>query len=156
MAQACERVDAVDSSAPSLDHARHNAKRNGIGDIEFMEADVFALLQQYASAQRHYETIVLDPPAFAKSRQHLEAAGRGYKEINLKALRLLERDGILITCSCSHHFTEADLLEAVAAASLDAGRTLRVLERRTQAKDHPILLTVPETHYLKCLVLQVV
>jgi len=156
MAQACERVDAVDSSAPSLDHARQNAKRNGIGDIEFIEADVFALLQQYASAQRHYETIVLDPPAFAKSRQHLEAAARGYKEINLKALRLLERDGILITCSCSHHFTEADLLEAVAAASLDAGRTLRVLERRTQAKDHPILLTVPETHYLKCLVLQVV
>ena len=156
LAQACERVDAVDSSAPSLDHARHNAKRNGIGDIEFIEADVFALLQQYASAQRHYETIVLDPPAFAKSRQHLEAAARGYTEINLKALRLLERDGILITCSCSHHFTEADLLEAVAAASLDAGRTLRVLERRTQAKDHPILLTVPETHYLKCLVLQVV
>jgi len=83
-------------------------------------------------------------------------ATRGYKEINLRALKLLRPGGILVTCSCSHHFSEADFLEAVASASLDAGCTLRVLERRTQAADHPILLTVPETHYLKCLILEVV
>jgi 23S rRNA (cytosine1962-C5)-methyltransferase len=156
LAQACERVEAVDSSAPSLEQAKRDARRNGLDNIQFHEADVFDFLQQSAARERHYDLVVLDPPAFAKSRKHLEAAGRGYKEINLKALRLLQRDGILITCSCSHHFSEAELLEVVAAASLDAGRTMRVLERRTQAKDHPILLTVPETHYLKCLVLQVV
>ena len=156
LAGACEKVEAVDSSAASLQRARNNARRNGMGNVSFREADVFDLLQQYSTAGKHFQTVVLDPPAFAKSRRHLEAAARGYKDINLRALRLLQRDGILITCSCSHHFSEADLLQAVAAASLDAGKTLRVLERRTQARDHPILLTVPETHYLKCLVLQVV
>jgi 23S rRNA (cytosine1962-C5)-methyltransferase len=100
--------------------------------------------------------VVLDPPAFAKSRASLEGALRGYKEINLRALRLLGPGGVLVTCSCSHHVSEAAFLEVVAAASLDAGRQLRVLERRTQSQDHPILLTVPETHYLKCLILQVV
>ncbi len=100
--------------------------------------------------------MVLDPPAFAKSRHHLDAAVRAYKEINLRALRLLAAGGILATCSCSHHVSEAMLLEIVASAALDTGRTLRVLERRTQAQDHPILLTVPETHYLKCLILEVV
>jgi 23S rRNA (cytosine1962-C5)-methyltransferase len=100
--------------------------------------------------------VVLDPPAFAKSRQNLDAAARGYKEINLRALRLLPAGGILVTCSCSHHMSEAMLLALVAEASLDANRTLRVLERRTQSQDHPILLTVPETHYLKCLILEVV
>jgi 23S rRNA (cytosine1962-C5)-methyltransferase len=98
--------------------------------------------------------VVLDPPAFAKTRSALEGAARGYKEINVRALRLLEPGGVLVTCSCSHHLSEAAFLEIVAEASLDAGRPLRVLERRTQAQDHPILLTVPETHYLKCLILQ--
>jgi len=98
---------------------------------------------------------VLDPPAFAKSRQSLEGAIRGYKDINLRALRLLGPGGILVTCSCSHHLSEADFLELIAQASLDARRPLRVLERRTQSQDHPILLTVPETHYLKCLILEV-
>ncbi len=100
--------------------------------------------------------MVLDPPAFAKSKTHLAAAARAYREINRRALRLLDRDGVLVTCSCSHHMSEAELLQIVAEASLEAGRDLRVLERRTQALDHPILLTVPQTHYLKCLVLQVV
>jgi 23S rRNA (cytosine1962-C5)-methyltransferase len=100
--------------------------------------------------------IVLDPPAFAKSRRTLDDAARGYKEINLRALRLLGPGGILVTCSCSHHVSEAALLEIIAGAALDAGKTLRVLDRRTQAADHPILLTVPETHYLKCLILEVV
>src|SRR4029434_3744810 len=99
--------------------------------------------------------IVTHPPAFAKSRRHVDAAVTAYKDINLRALRLLGPGGILVTCSCSHHMSEAELLEIVAAASLDAGRTIRVLERRTQSQDHPILLTVPETHYLKVLVLQV-
>ena len=99
--------------------------------------------------------IILDPPAFAKSRRSLDDAARGYKEINFRALKLLEPGGVLVTCSCSHHLSEAALLEIVAAAALDAGKTLRVLDRRTQASDHPILLTVPETHYLKCLILEV-
>ena len=89
------------------------------------------------------------------SRNQIDAAARGYKDINLRALRLLGPGGILVTCSCSHHVSEAMLLEIVAEASLNAGRTLRVLERRTQAQDHPILLTVPETLYLKCIILQV-
>jgi 23S rRNA (cytosine1962-C5)-methyltransferase len=98
---------------------------------------------------------VLDPPAFAKSRGNLDAALRGYKEINRRALQLLGSGGVLVTCSCSHHVSEAMLLEIVAEASLDTQRRLRVLERRTQSQDHPILLTVPETLYLKCLILEV-
>jgi 23S rRNA (cytosine1962-C5)-methyltransferase len=156
LAARCEGVEAVDSSAPALAAARANAAANAIGNIEFTEADVFELLSGYSSARRQFSLVVLDPPAFAKSRQSVEAAARGYKDINLRALRLLGPGGILVTCSCSHHLSEAMLLEIVAEASLDAGRTLRVLERRTQAQDHPILLTVPETHYLKCLILEVV
>ena len=156
MAANCESVEAVDSSATALAAAEANRKANGIANIEFREADVFEVLAGYASARREFATVVLDPPAFAKSRRNLEPAARGYKEINLRALRLLGPGGILITCSCSHHVSEAMLLEIVAEAALDAGRELRVLERRTQAQDHPILLTVPETCYLKCLILQVI
>ncbi len=155
LARTCESVEAVDSSAGALDTAKRNASANGLSNIEFREADVFELLSSYSSGRRSYDTIVLDPPAFAKSRNQIEAAARGYKDINLRALRLLGPGGILVTCSCSHHMSEAMLLEIVAEASLNAGRTLRVLERRTQAQDHPILLTVPETHYLKCVILQV-
>jgi len=156
LAPRCETVEAIDSSAPALASAKSNAARNGIGNIEFKEADVFDLLSNYASAANRFDVVVLDPPAFAKSRAKIEGAARGYKEINLRALRLLRPGGVLVTCSCSHHVSEAMLLEVVAEASLDAHRTLRVLERRTQALDHPILLTVPETHYLKCLVFEVV
>lgn len=156
LALRCESVEAVDSSAAALETAKRNAGLNAIENIEFRGADVFELLSGYAAAHRRFDLVVLDPPAFAKSRKQLEGAMRGYKDINLRALRLLDPGGILVTCSCSHHVSEADLLEVLAQASLDAGRTLRVLERRTQAQDHPILLTVPETHYLKCLVLQVV
>lgn len=148
-------VEAVDSSEHALAAARSNAQANGIDNVEFREADVFELLTGYSSARRHFSMVVLDPPAFAKSRQNLDAAARGYKEINLRALRLLAPGGILVTCSCSHHVSEAMLLELVAEAALDANRTLRILERRTQSQDHPILLTVPETHYLKCLILEV-
>jgi 23S rRNA (cytosine1962-C5)-methyltransferase len=155
LASHCESVEAVDSAAAALATARANAEANGITNIEFQEADVFDLLAGYAAARRQFSLVVLDPPAFAKSRRNLDAAAGGYKEINLRALRLLAPGGILVTCSCSHHVSEAMLLEVVAQASLDAGRTLRVLERRTQSQDHPILLTVPETMYLKCLILEV-
>jgi 23S rRNA (cytosine1962-C5)-methyltransferase len=155
LARACERVEAIDSSAAVLAAAQRNADSNGVENITFREADAFEILSGYASARRTFETVVLDPPAFAKSRKQMEGAVRGYKDINLRALRLLCTGGILVSCSCSHHLSEAMLLEIIAEASLDAGRTLRVLERRTQSPDHPILLTVPETHYLKCVILQV-
>jgi 23S rRNA (cytosine1962-C5)-methyltransferase len=156
LAPHCESVEAVDSSEPALATARANAAANAITNIDFRQADLFDLLSGYASAHRQFNMVVLDPPAFAKSRHSVEGAATGYKEINLRALRLLPPGGILVTCSCSHHVSESMLLELVAAASLDANRTLRVLERRTQSQDHPILLTVPETHYLKCLILEVV
>jgi 23S rRNA (cytosine1962-C5)-methyltransferase len=155
LSRTCRQVEAIDSSAAALATAERNATANGISSITFREADVFDVLSSYSSARRSFDTIVLDPPAFAKSRTQINGALRGYKDINLRALRLLAPGGILVTCSCSHHVSEAMLLEIVAEASLDSGRTLRVLERRTQAQDHPILLTVPETLYLKCLILQV-
>lgn len=147
-----ESVEAVDSSAAALAIAEANARANAISNIQFRQADVFEFLSR---RDARYATIILDPPAFAKSRKQVDAAARGYKEINLRALRLLEPGGVLATCSCSHHMSEAMLLEIVAEAALEAGKTLRVLDRRTQASDHPILLTVPETLYLKCLILQV-
>ncbi len=156
LASQCESVETADSSAAALRLARASRDASGITNVEFQQTDVFELLARYTAAGRKFGTVVLDPPAFAKSRAGVEGAARGYKEINLRALRLLDPGGVLVTCSCSHHLSEAAFLEIVACASLDAGRTLRVLERRTQAADHPILLTVPETHYLKCLILEVV
>jgi 23S rRNA (cytosine1962-C5)-methyltransferase len=151
-----ESVDAIDSSASALASAEANARANGIANIQFRQADVFDFLAGISlNEPRKYSMVILDPPAFAKSRKQLDAAARGYKEINLRALRLLEPGGILVTCSCSHHMSEAMLLQIVAEAALEAGRTLRILERRSQAADHPILLTVPETLYLKCLILEV-
>jgi len=155
MAARCESVQAVDSSETSLKAAELNRAENEIGNVEFREADVFEILAGYSSARRRFDTVVLDPPAFTKSRGTLDRAVLGYKEINRRALELLPSGGVLITCSCSHHVSEAALLELVAEASLDTHRTLRVLERRTQSQDHPILLTVPETLYLKCLILEV-
>jgi 23S rRNA (cytosine1962-C5)-methyltransferase len=154
IAARCETVTGVDSSAVVLEVAERNRAANGIGNVGFREANVFDLLGAERGAGRRYGTIILDPPAFAKSRDTVESAARGYKEINLRALELLEPGGVLVTCSCSHHVSEALLIEIVAAAAVDAGRVLRVFERRTQSRDHPILLTVPETHYLKCLILE--
>lgn len=151
-ARTSDQVDAVDSSELAIANGEANARANEIGNIQFRQADVFEFL---AGARQHYSTVILDPPAFAKSRKSLDDAARGYKEINQRALKLLGPGGVLVTCSCSHHFSEPALLEVVAAAALDAGKTLRVLDRRTQAADHPILLTVPETLYLKCLILEV-
>ncbi len=155
LASVCESVQAVDSSKTTLENARRNAELNGITNIEFREADVLDLLPALVAARQKFNIVVVDPPAFTKSRGAVEGAARGYKEINLRALRLLDPGGILVSCSCSHHMSEAHFLEVIAAAALDCGKQLRVLERRTQAQDHPILLTVPETHYLKCLIFEV-
>jgi 23S rRNA (cytosine1962-C5)-methyltransferase len=154
LAARCSSVEAVDSSAAAIEGARENAAANNIGNIEFREANALQYLPSLVSAHRTFDLIVVDPPAFSKSREALDQAARGYKEINLRALRLLNPGGILVSCSCSHHMSEAHLFEVVAQAALDCGKTLRVLDRRTQAHDHPILLTVPETHYLKCLIFQ--
>ncbi len=155
LAGVCESVEAVDSSQRSLEILRANAGLNGIENVFVEQANVLEYLPSLTHARRTFDLVVVDPPAFTKSRGALEGAVRGYKEINLRALRLLNPGGILVSCSCSHHMSEAHLLEVIAAAALDCGKRLRVLERRTQAQDHPILLTVPETHYLKCLVLEV-
>ena len=155
LARCCEHIEAVDSSESALLTLAANRDRNNIKNIESREADVFDLLTSYASGRRHFDTVVLDPPAFTKSRSAREGALRGYKEINRRALQLLGSGGVLVSCSCSHHVSEAALLELIAEAALDTGRTLRVLERRTQSQDHPILLTVPETLYLKCLIFEV-
>jgi len=155
LASVCEFVEAVDSSRAALDSAQINATANHIANVTFRETDVLEYLPGLVNARRTFDLVVVDPPAFTKSRSATEGAMRGYKEVNLRALRLLERGGILLSCSCSHHMSEARLLEVIAAAALDCGKKLRVLDRRTQSRDHPILLTVPETHYLKCVIFEV-
>jgi 23S rRNA (cytosine1962-C5)-methyltransferase len=154
LAKVCSRVTAVDSSRPALEVADKNALLNQ-REIEWIEANAFDLLKDYSAAGQQFDTIVLDPPAFAKSRKNLETALRGYKELNLRALKMLRPGGVLVTCSCSYHVSEAEFLKVVADAAHDAHRTLRVLERRGQSKDHPVLMNVPESSYLKCLVLSV-
>jgi 23S rRNA (cytosine1962-C5)-methyltransferase len=124
-------------------------------EIEWIEANAFDLLKDYSSSDRHYDAIVLDPPAFAKSKRDLDAALRGYKELNLRALKMLRPGGILVTCSCSYHVSQPNFLEMLASAALDAHRTLRLVEVRGQARDHPVLLNVPETSYLKCVIASV-
>ena len=159
LARVCESVTGVDSSRPALEMAERNEELNrassSVKEIEWIEANAFDLLKDYAAAGRQYDTVILDPPAFAKSKTTVETALRGYKELNLRALKMLRPGGILVTCSCSYHLSEADFLEVVAAAAADAHRTARVLEKRGQAKDHPVLLAVPETSYLKCLMIAV-
>jgi 23S rRNA (cytosine1962-C5)-methyltransferase len=154
LAQSCSKVTGIDSSRPALEVAERNATLNG-RDIEWIEANVFDLLRDYSSAKTQYDTIVLDPPAFAKSKQNLDTALRGYKELNLRALKMLRPGGILVTCSCSYHVSQPAFIEMLADAAHDAHRTARILESRTQSKDHPILLNVPETAYLKCIILHV-
>jgi 23S rRNA (cytosine1962-C5)-methyltransferase len=148
------KVTGVDSSRPALEMAERNALLNG-REIEWIEGNAFDLLKDYSAAGQRYDTIVLDPPAFAKTKTSLETALRGYKEINLRALKMLRPGGFLITCSCSYHVGQDAFLETVAAAALDAHRTIRLVEQRGQAKDHPILPLVAETSYLKCLIMNV-
>jgi 23S rRNA (cytosine1962-C5)-methyltransferase len=150
----CSSVTGVDSSRPALEMAEKNALLNG-RELEWIEANAFDLLREYSAANRRYDTIVLDPPAFAKTKRDLEKALGGYKELNLRAMKMLRPGGILVTCSCSFHVGAADFLEMVADAARDAHKSLRVVEHRGAAKDHPILLNVPETSYLQCLILSV-
>jgi len=156
LARSCSQVAGVDSSRPALEVADLNAALNrrdqSQPEIEWIEANAFDLLKDYSSSGQRYDTIVLDPPAFAKTKRDLEAALRGYKELNLRALKMLRPGGTLVTCSCSYHVSQADFIGMLAAAALDARRTLRLAEVRGQAKDHPVLLNVPETAYLKCII----
>jgi 23S rRNA (cytosine1962-C5)-methyltransferase len=151
LAQQCSKVTGVDSSRSALEVAERNAALNG-REVEWIEANAFDLLRDYADAGRQYDTIVLDPPAFARSRRNLDTAMRGYKELNLRALKMLRPGGALITCSCSYHVSEADFAQMLTEAAGDVRRPLRVAERRGQSADHPVLLGVPETAYLKCLI----
>jgi len=154
LATRCANVTGVDSSRPALEMAEKNALLNG-RELEWIEGNAFDLLREYAAANRRYDTIVLDPPAFAKTKRDLEKALGGYKELNLRALKMLRPGGILVTCSCSFHVGASDFLGVVAGAARDAHKSLRLLENRGAAKDHPMLVNVPETSYLKCLILSV-
>jgi 23S rRNA (cytosine1962-C5)-methyltransferase len=154
VAPKCPSVTGVDSSRPALEMAEKNASLNG-REVEWIEGNAFDLLREYAATNRRYDTIVLDPPAFAKTRRDLEKALRGYKELNLRAMKMLRPGGILVTCSCSFHVSAADFLKVVADAAQDAHKSLRVIENRGASKDHPTLLNVPETSYLQCLILSV-
>ena len=154
LASRCSQVTGVDSSRPALEVADQNAALNQ-REIEWIEGNAFDLLKDYASAGRQYDTIVLDPPAFAKGKRDLDRALRGYKELNLRALKMLRPRGVLVTCSCSYHVSQADFLAMLADAACDARRSLRLVEIRGQAKDHPVLLPVPETSYLKCVIANV-
>jgi len=154
-AQRCQSVVGVDSSKDALAQARRNADLNGLTNIEFQEGNVFDYLRERESAGEKFHTICLDPPAFAKNRGTLPAARGGYKEINLRAMKLLEAEGILVTSSCSYHLSEGDFFELLHQAAQDAHCQVQVLERRAQSADHPVLLGMPETHYLKCFILRV-
>jgi 23S rRNA (cytosine1962-C5)-methyltransferase len=157
LAQVCKQVTGIDSSRASLEVAERNleANRDSIAaQVDWVEADAFEILRDWATSQ-NFDAIVLDPPAFAKSKRAVEGALRGYKELNLRALKMLRPGGLLVTCSCSHHVGWSDLEGSVASAAADAGRRVRLLERRGAALDHPVVLNLPETEYLKCLVLEV-
>ncbi|MFQ5791627.1 MAG: class I SAM-dependent rRNA methyltransferase [Acidobacteriota bacterium] len=154
LARTCEKVLSVDTSAEALARLRRNAQRNRFDHIETIEANAFDLLRDLADRKEVFDTIVLDPPAFAKNRASVPQARRGYKEINLRALKLLRPGGYLITSTCSYHITEADFLSILAGAAADAKARLVVAEKRAQSRDHPVLLSMPETHYLKCLILR--
>jgi 23S rRNA (cytosine1962-C5)-methyltransferase len=160
LARVCSAVTAVDSSRPALELAEQNERLNrdahACAEIEWIEANAFDLLKDYSTAGRQYDTIVLDPPAFAKSKRAVETALRGYKELNLRALKMLRPGGVLVTCSCSFHVGEREFLEMMAAAAADAGRRTRILETRGASIDHPVLVGVPETAYLKCVIAQVI
>jgi 23S rRNA (cytosine1962-C5)-methyltransferase len=154
IAPACESVLALDASAEAVTRIRENAALNGAANVEAREANVFDELRELERSGAGFDTIVLDPPAFAKSRASLPKALAGYKEINLRALKLLDPGGVLVTCTCSYHVDEATFGQVLYEAALDAHVPVTVLEKRLQARDHPVLLGVPETYYLKCLILR--
>jgi 23S rRNA (cytosine1962-C5)-methyltransferase len=155
VADRCANVEGIDMAPAAVEAARRNQQLNSISNVHFREGNTFDLLKEYDEAGRRFQMVILDPPAFAKNRDSIPAARRGYKEINLRALKLLRPGGYLMTCSCSYHITEPLFLQIVAEAATDARKNVVVVERRTQAQDHPILLTMPETHYLKCMIFKV-
>lgn len=149
-------VLGVDSAEQAIESARKNAELNGFAaSARFVQANAFDFLRELERASEHFDVVILDPPAFAKSKAHFESARRGYKEVNLRGIKLLCPGGILVTCSCSHHMPADEFYRVVLEAATDARRSLRLVEMRGQAKDHPILAGVPETAYLKCLIFQV-
>ena len=156
LASASESVLGLDISVDAVAAARRNAALNDARNVEFREANVFDALREMEAAGERFDTIVLDPPAFAKNRASVRAAARGYKEINLRALKLLNTNGVLVTCSCSYHMSEQMFLEMIADAAKDAHRRVQLVEKRMQSSDHPILFGVPETYYLKCVIARVI
>ena len=156
LAPACSSVVGIDISADAVAAARRNAALNKADRVTFVEANVFDWLREAESVGEQFDTIVLDPPAFAKNRSSVKAAARGYKEINLRALKLLNPGGVLVTCSCSFHMSEDLFSSILVDAANDAKRKVQLVEKRMQASDHPILLGVPETYYLKCLIARVI
>jgi 23S rRNA (cytosine1962-C5)-methyltransferase len=158
LAQVCSQVTGIDASRAALEVAEENLEVNRHriqASVEWVEANAFDLLREWSTAGNAYDTVVLDPPAFAKSKRAVDGALRGYKELNLRALKMLRSGGTLVTCSCSHHVSWDEFHGVVAAAAGDAQRRVRLLERRGAAPDHPVVLNIPETEYLKCLILQV-
>jgi 23S rRNA (cytosine1962-C5)-methyltransferase len=153
-ARRSRQVIAVDSSPEAIRQGLENARLNSITHIDFIKENVFDFLKAECEVGERYDGIILDPPAFAKSRENIDNAARGYKELNLRALRLLNPGGFLITASCSYNLSEGKFIEILKDCAKDSDSTLRVLERRTQSADHPILLTFPESFYLKCIFLQ--
>lgn len=156
LASVCENVIGIDISGEAVAAARHNAALNGFDNVEFREANVFDALRDMEATGERFDVIVLDPPAFAKNRASLKSALRGYKEINLRALKLLQRGGVLVTCTCSYHVSEELFLEVLDQAASDAHRRVQIMEKRMQATDHPVLVAMPETYYLKCLIARVI
>lgn len=149
-------VQGIDIAGSALEVARENAERNNASAVcNFREANSFDELRNMEKSGEKFDLIILDPPAFTKSKQAVKGAVRGYKEINLRAMKLLPPGGFLVTCSCSYHMSEELFLEVIRDAAQDVGRQLRLVELRRQAKDHPMLLAAPETYYLKCVILQV-
>jgi len=158
LARTCSRVTGVDASRAALEVADRNLELNRhalSARVDWMEADAFELLRDLADGKESFDTIVLDPPAFAKSRRAAEGALRGYKELNLRALKMLGQGGTLVTCSCSHHVGLSDFVEMLRSAAADAGRRVQLLKTRGAAPDHPAILTLPESSYLKCLICRV-
>jgi 23S rRNA (cytosine1962-C5)-methyltransferase len=157
LAEVCALVTGIDASRASLEVAERNLAANRgrlTAQVEWVEGDAFQVLREWSDAGERFDAIVLDPPAFAKSQRAVEGALRGYKELNLRALKMLRPGGLLVTCSCSHHVGWAELEAAVASAAVDASRRVRLLERRGASADHPVVLNLPETEYLKCLLLE--
>jgi 23S rRNA (cytosine1962-C5)-methyltransferase len=156
LARNADEVIALDSSAQALERARANAKLNGIENIDFVETNAFDFLREKEDAEAQFDTIVLDPPAFAKTRNSVPAALRGYKDINMRAMRLLAPGAMLFTASCSFHLSKALFLDVLEAAAADSGRRIALREIRGQPVDHPEILTIPETGYIKGALLQAV